>query len=223
MLSLLLSGLVYMALTLISVSTTPDGYASWQAYIADLGQLSGLPSIPTFFAAKTIMGDTGLYVIAFAALAAILTGMIAAYRATTRMLATMGENEILSGDFQKTNHSIMIIMVIAILISILGKDLIDCFLDLAALGAVVVFFYTSVSAWRLARKSSSRLAAVSGALGTIASVIFAAVTVSSKLTAVEIKSNKVLLMLALWCLIGFVFYLVTVVRRRAARPVEAES
>ena len=222
-LSLLLSGLVYMALTLISVSTTPDGYASWQAYIADLGQLSGLPSIPTFFAAKTIMGDTGLYVIAFAALAAILTGMIAAYRATTRMLATMGENEILSGDFQKTNHSIMIIMVIAILISILGKDLIDCFLDLAALGAVVVFFYTSVSAWRLARKSSSRLAAVSGALGTIASVIFAAVTVSSKLTAVEIKSNKVLLMLALWCLIGFVFYLVTVVRRRAARPVEAES
>ena len=31
------------------------------------------------------------------------------------------------------------------------------------------------------------------------------------------------MLLALWCLIGFVFYLVTVVRRRAARPVEAES
>jgi len=214
--SILLSGIVYISLTLISVCAAPDGYTSWQAYITDLGQQTGLPSVPSFFAAKAIIGDVGLWVIALAALAAIMTSMIAAYRATTRMLSTMAEAHLLSGKFEKTNHSILVVMVIAILISILGKNVLDCFLNLASLGSVIGFGYASLSAWKLARKSANRLIAVTGVAGTIASVMFAVVDLVPKLTAVEMMSPEAFLMLALWCLIGLVFYLHTVTRSGAA-------
>ena len=220
--SLLMSGIAFVALTLISVCTTPDGYTSWQTYIADLDQMTGLPSVPSFFSAKAVMGNVGLWVIAFAALAAILTSMIAAYRATTRMLSTMAENHILSDRFLETNHSIMIIMVIAILISILGKNFIDCFLDLASLGAAIGFGYTSLSAWKLARKNGSRVSVITGALGTIASVAFAAGNLVPKFKSMEIIGTKSFLLLALWCLLGFIFYLCTVVRTGAARQMKAK-
>lgn len=219
--SILLSSIVFIALTLISVCTTPDGYTSWQAYIADLGHMTGLSSVPSFYSAKAIMGDAGLWVIGLAAMAAILTSMIAAYRATTRMLATMAENHLLSEKFLTTNHSILIIMVIAILISVLGKNVIECFWDLASLGAVIGFGYTSLSAWKLARKKGFWLSTAAGAFGTVASAAFAVVILSRKLTSVEIMGNKTLLLLSVWCVLGLVFYLFTVVRSSTARQIKA--
>ena len=220
--SLLLSGVVYVALTLVSVASTPDGYTSWQTYIAELDQMTGLPSVPSFFSAKAIMGDVGLWVIALAAMAAILTGMIAAYRATTRMLATMAENHILSEKFLETNHTILIIMLIAILISLLGKDVMECFLDLASLGAVIGLCFTCLAAWKLARRTGSGLVTVTGALGTIVSVAFAVGGLVQKFTSVKMVGKETLLLLALWCLLGLIFYLRTVVRSHAACRAKAE-
>ena len=219
--SLLLSGIVYIALTLVSVAATPDGYTSWQAYIADLDQMAGLPAIPSFLSSKAIMGDIGLWVIALAAMAAILTGMIAAYRAATRMLSTMAENHILSERFLKTNHSILIIMLIAILISVFGKNVMECFLDLASMGAVIGFGYTSLSSWKLARKTSSRLPAVTGAAGTIASVTFAGVGLIPRFMSMKIAGTEKFLLLSLWCLLGLIFYLRTVVRSDMASHMKA--
>ena len=213
--SILLSGIVYISLTLISVCAAPDGYTSWPAYIADLGRLTGLPSVPSFFCAKAVIGDAGLWVIALSALAAILTSMIAAYRATTRMLSTMAENRLISEKFSKTNHSILFIMVIAILISILGKNILDCFMDLASLGAVIGFGFTSLSAWKLARKKGSRLFAATGAAGTIASVTFAAANLVPKLTVMGMMSTEACLLLAAWCLLGLLFYLYIVSRKQS--------
>ena len=219
--SILFAGIVFIALTLISVCAAPDGYASWQTYIAGLDHMTGLPSVPSFFAAKAIMGDAGLWIIAFAALAAILTSMIAAYRATMRMLATMAENHLLSEKFLTTNNSIIIIMVIAILLSVLGRNVIEYFMDLASIGAVIGFGYTSLSAWKLARKQGSGLSAAAGAAGAIASAAFAVISLIPKITSVEMMSKKTLLLLSLWCVLGLVFYLCTAVRSGAARQIKA--
>ena len=69
----------------------PEGFASWQEYIAGLDSLKGVVSVPTFFAARSAMGTAGLAVIIVSASAAILTGIIGGYRATTRVLSTMAE------------------------------------------------------------------------------------------------------------------------------------
>ena len=214
--SILLSGLVYIALTLVGVCSTPDGYASWQEYILGLDALDGVQAVPTFFAAKSIMGSGGLFLMAIAALAAILTGMIAAYRATTRVLSTMAEDRILSEKFSKTTYSILTIMVVSIAISIFGRNTLECFMELTALGAIIGFGYTSASAWRLAKRSGHRRFVVTGVVGTIISAAFAVVQLIPRLTMLETMSANAFLLLTLWCLLGFLFYMRIVTRSKSA-------
>ena len=213
--SIVLCGAVYIALSLISVSSVPDGYASWQAYIADLGSLEGVAAVPTFNAAKQIMGNGGVWLMALAAFAAILTGIIAAYRATTRMLSTMAEDNILSDRFSRTTYSILFIMVVSILISIFGRDTLECFMELTSLGAIIGFGYTSAAAWVLARRSGKRAFAVTGAVGTFCSLAFLIDKLIPGLTAYEAMSQESLLLLMVWCALGFLFYLRTVTRSDA--------
>ena len=210
--SIVLSGIVYVALTLVGVCARPDGYASWQAYIGDLGQLNGVDAAPTFFAAKSIMGSAGLLIVAVAALAAILTGMMGAYRATTRLLSTMAEDNILSEKCSKTTYSILFIMVVSIVISIFGRNALQCFMELTSLGAIIGFGYTCVSTWRIARKKGDRRFVLLGAVGTVFSAAFIFVQLIPGLTAVETMGPDAFLMLTIWCLLGFLFYLRTVVR-----------
>lgn len=218
-----MSGLMYMVLTLVSISSVPDGYANWQAYIADLGSLDGTLAVPTFNAAQSALGTGGLLLMAIAALAAILTGMIAAYRATTRVLSTMAEDHILSERFEGTTYSILFIMLVSIVISIFGRSALTCFMELTSLGAIIGFGYTSASAWQLARKSGNRLFSVTGILGLVISAAFAVVQLIPKLTAMEMMGSDAYLLLSLWCLLGFMFYLRTLARSDAPATAGASA
>ena len=77
-LAILAAGFAYIAMVLVSVAAVPDGFSSWQEYIAALDGLRGIASVPTFFAAKSIMGTAGLAVMTVTAVAAILTGITGA-------------------------------------------------------------------------------------------------------------------------------------------------
>lgn len=153
--ALMAAAFVYISLTVVSVCAVPDGYGSWAAYIADLGNQDGVLSVPTFYAAQTIMGPVGLAVMGVTALAAILTGIIGAYRATMRVLSTMAEDKILSDRFSKTTYSILFIMALSILISLLGRNTLNWFIDLTAFGAIVGFGYTS-AAWKIAKTEGKK-------------------------------------------------------------------
>ena len=214
--AIVLSGLVYVALTLVGVCSQPDGYGSWQAYIADLANLDGVSAVPTCHSAQAIMGTGGLLIMAVAALAAILTGMIAAYRATTRLLSTMAEENILSERFSKTTYSILFIMVISIVISMFGRSMLQCFMELTSLGAIIGFGYTSASAFRIARGNGDRKFVVLGAVGAAISVAFILVQLIPGLAALETMSADAFLMLTIWCLLGFMFYLVTAAQTKKA-------
>ena len=67
------------------------GFDSWQSYINSLDKAPGIESVPTFYAAKAVMGQGGLILAGVTALAAVLTGIIGGYRATINMLTTMAE------------------------------------------------------------------------------------------------------------------------------------
>ncbi len=209
--SILLAGLVYMAMSVVSVAAVPAQYPSWQAYLADLGHLGGVLSVPSFYAAGAVMGKAGLVIMGVTALAAILTGIIGAYRATTRVLSTMAEDRILSEKFNRTTVSILFIMAISIGIAFLGRNALNWFVELTSFGAVVGFGYTSASSWKLARAESNRPIAVTSAIGTLVTGAFAVVHLVPQLTAFEAMGSASFLLLSLWCLLGFVFYWRTVI------------
>ena len=214
-LSIVAAALAYMAMTLVSVAAVPDGFASWQdyiSYIQDLDSFSrtGIASVPTFFAAGTILGPAGLAVMAVTAVAAILTGIIGGYRATTRVLSTMAEDRILSEKFSSTTYSILFIVAVSVFLSFLGRNTLNWFVDLTSFGAIVAFGYTSASAWKTAKTEGNRRIIVTGAAGTIVSAAFVLVQLIPRLAAMEAMGSEAFLLLALWCLLGFAFYWRTV-------------
>ena len=215
--SILLSSIVaatfaYVIMTSVSVSAVPDGFSSWQAYIEGLDGLRGLASVPTFFAARSIMGNAGLVIMTITAVAAILTGIIGGFRATTRVLATMAEDRILSEKFQKTTYSIVFILVLAILLSLLGRNTLVWFVDLTSFGAIIGFGYCSAAAYKLAKAEGKRKTTVTGLIGAVISVIFLIVQLVPRVAALDAMASEAFLLLALWCLLGFVFYWRTVTK-----------
>ena len=204
--SVLAAGFVYMALTLVSISVIPDGYDSWQAYISSLGSHNGLEAVPTFYAAKSLLGEFGLMIIGITAVAAIMTGIIGAYRAMIRVLSTMAEDKILSEKFSNTTYSILFIMILSILISFLGRNTLIWFVDLTSFGAIVAYGYTSAAVFRLARMENNRKIMITGIIGTAIAAVFVVVQLVPELTVIDAMNSEAFLLLSLWCLLGFVFY-----------------
>ncbi|MBQ1449146.1 MAG: amino acid permease [Coriobacteriales bacterium] len=209
--SVLVAGFVYASMAVVSISAVPDGFSSWAEYIGSLSSQTGVAAVPTFHAAEAILGKAGLVIVVCSALSAILTGIIGGYRATTRVLATMAEDKILSEKFSKTTYSILFIMVLSILISFLGRNTLNWFVDLTAFGAIVSFGYTSAATFKIARTEDNRKMMVFGMTGVVMSIAFALVQIVPRLTAMEAMGNQAFLMLSVWCLLGFVFYWRTVV------------
>ena len=183
--ALLTAAFAYVAMLLVSVASVPDGFGSWQEYVAALDGLTGVNSVPTFHAARAVIGPAGLVVMALTAVAAIMTGIIGGYRATVRVLSTMAEDRILSDKFSKTGYSILFIMVISIVLSLLGRNTLNWFVDLTAFGAIVGFGYTSAAAYKIARAEEDRRAKLTGLAGTAICVLFAVVLLVPRLMAME--------------------------------------
>ena len=211
-LAILAAAAAYISMTFVSIASVPDGFLSWQEYIGSLENMKGVASVPTFYAARSIMGPAGLVIMTLTAVASILTGIIGGYRATTRVLSTMAEDRILSERFSKTTYSIVFIMVLSILLSLLGRNTLNWFVDLTSFGAIVGFGYSSAAAWKLARAEGNKKTTVTGMIGTILSAVFVIVQLVPRLTAREAMGSEAFLLLSLWCLLGFVFYWRTVVR-----------
>lgn len=210
--SLILAALVYISMVPVSVAAIPSEYDSWTAYISNLDKLTGIVAMPTFHAAWTVMGTAGIVIICIAAMAAILTGIIGAYRAITHVLSAMAEDKILSEKFSKTTYSIFFIMILSIVISLLGRNTLNWFVDLTAFGAIVAYGYTSAAAYKIAKTESNSRIMAAGMFGTVVSVLFGIVQIVPNLVALDTMSSEAFLLLSLWCLLGFVFYLHTVRR-----------
>ncbi|MBR0517595.1 MAG: amino acid permease [Firmicutes bacterium] len=210
--ALFLAAFAYIAMALVSITVHPDGFASWSDYIVHLGELGGIEAVPTFYAAKTIIGSGGLAMIAVTAFAAILTGIIGAYRATMRVLSTMAEDKILSDHFSKTSYSILFIMLLSILISLLGRNTLIWFVDLTAFGAIVAYGYTCAAASRAAKSENNAKIVWAGRIGTVIAVSFAVVQLVPRLAAIGAMGSEAFLLLSLWCFLGFVYYWRTIHR-----------
>ena len=196
-------GFITIIVLVVMKLTRSDIAIGWTSMIATnlltggLDQLKGVESVPTFYAAKAFMGTAGLVVMVVTAISAIMTGIIGGYRATTRVLSTMAEDRILSEKFNKTSVSIVFIMMLAIILSIFGRNTLNWFVDLTSFGAIVGFGYTSAAAYKIAKTEGNRKVMMTGIIGALISVIFAIVQMVPRLTAMEAMGSEANLVLSL--------------------------
>ena len=88
--SVVITTLLYLFVSLLSVSAYPPEYESWLSYIRDMGNLSGIKAVPAFYAASRYLGQAGVAVLMLALFGVILTSLIGNLMALSRLLYAAG-------------------------------------------------------------------------------------------------------------------------------------
>ena len=218
--ALVTGALSYILLTWIATAALPNEYADWTAYIADLGNLNGLKGLPTFYAAQSAMGQTGLIVLGVTVCAGIITGLVGNYVAASRLMFAMADDGILPQWFGKVTkegsprNALYFLTAVSLLVPLAGRTAIGWIIDVNTIGAVIAYGYTSASAFASARREGNRKYLVTGLIGVVMSVVFFFYFMSWKAGAMATESY---LILAFWSILGFVFFLYVFNADRAKR------
>lgn len=211
--SILFGGMVYILLNTVTAAVIPEGYASWAEYINDLGNLDGLLSLPTFHAAHVLLGNTGLLVLGLSVLAAILSGIIGFYMATSRLLYSMAKEGVLPAWFGKLHrnyktpaNAILFVMCISLVAPFFGRTALGWIVDMSSTGAAIGYCYTSAAALRFARKEKNTGIMVTGVLGVILACVFL-VLLLVPIKALNCSLGKEsYICLMIWIVLGILFY-----------------
>ena len=220
--SILIGGLLYIILNTITAAVLPAGYDSWIPYIADTkldtlpASLSGLSALPTFNAAKLMLGDFGLLVLGVALVCAVLSGIIGFYMATSRLLYSMAKDGVLPAWFGQlhpkynTPHrALLFVLLISLLAPWFGRTVIGWVVDMSSIGAAIGYGLTCASAYMQMKKNgdASALVRANAILGTLFSIFFAALLVVPNPWAYLGPESRIAL--AVWTVLGALFFLIS--------------
>ena len=216
-LSILFGAFVYVVLNTVTISVLPAGYGSWPAYIEAAAGLEGLLSLPTFYAAYELLGNFGLVFIGIAVLAAILSGVIGFYMATSRLLYSMALEKVLPQwfgrlhkEYKTPRNAILFMMGISVIAPFFGRTALGWIVDMSSLGAAVGYGYTSAAAWKAAVREKKKGIMATGIIGCILAVLFV-VLLLVPIEGLDCSLGKESYMcLVVWTALGILFYLYSV-------------
>ena len=211
--SILFGGAVYILLNTVTAAVVPEGYSGWVEYIDDLDNLSGLLSLPTFRAAHDLLGTVGLIFIGIAVLAAILSGIVGFYMATSRLLYSMANDKVLPGWFGRLHgkyktpvNAILFVMTVSLIAPFFGRTALGWIVDMSSTGAAIGYGYTSAAALKYALKDRHIGAVITGALGVLMSIVFIVLLLVPIPMFNCSLSNQSYICLLIWIVLGVAFY-----------------
>ena len=217
-LSILFGAALYIILNTITAAVVPDGYANWSEYIAEFGSLNGIAAMPTFNAAKQLLGTPGLVVLAVALFCAVLSGIIGFYAATSRLLYSVANDGFLPKPFGKLHPkyktpyiAILFVMAVSLLAPWFGREVLGWIVDMSSIGAAIGYAFTSASVIVTIRKNKDAgvWLKINSVVGTVLSVCFIVMLLSPKSLGFGGLGTESRIALAVWCVLGIVFYLIT--------------
>ena len=222
-LAIFFGAFIYIALNLTAASCRPAGFENWAEYTAAIadGGLRGVENIPTFYAARTLLGLPGLFLIGIAVLSAMCTGITGFYLATSRTLYRMAKSSILPAWFgvlhpkyKTPARTLLFILAISVIAPFFGRTALGWIVDMASLGTAIGYGYTSLAAVRFARREGKRRVMLTGVLGVIfAGIFFLLLVVPIPFFSCSLGKES-FLCLFIWTMMGIVFYGWTKRRKR---------
>ncbi len=210
--SIICGGFVYIALTLVACSVYPAEYSSWPEYIASLPELSGIRGIASLNAAYMVMGKTGLIVITSSVIAAMLTGILGFYTATSRLLYSMARDGMIPEWFSRLNgkgvpmNAGIFCTVVSGATCLIGRAVMGWVFDMASIGAAIGFAYTSISAAKYALSEKRTDIVIFGILGFVLSLGMA-VLLLVPISGLNVSlGHESYILLVVWVVLGVIFY-----------------
>ena len=210
--SVLVTTLLYLFVTLLSVSAYPPEYQSWLAYIRDMGNLEGIKAVPAFYAANYYLGQTGITVLMLSLFAVILTSLIGNLLALSRLLYAAGRGGEVHPSLAQLNErgvpykAITAVVILSIFIPFLGRTAISWIVDVTTLGATIIYGLISYSVWRLARKEGRKTEAVTGVVGMILIFVIALLLLIPGLLPFQAMETESYILFIVWSLLGLVYF-----------------
>ena len=204
----------YVMLALLPVLARPEGYAAWTDYIRDASKLGGLDNMPTFAAVHKTMGRFGVGLLAATMVAAIHTGIVGTIVAMSRLLYTLSSESVLPiwrglgrlDERGTPRNAILFVVAISLVIPFFGRTVIGWPVEVSSLGAAVAFCCTSAAAFKFARRNNDALTKATGAAGVVMSVVFSLLLLVPNYLSTSVLSAESYLVLAIWCILGFLLY-----------------
>ena len=210
--SVLVTTLLYLFVSLLSVSAYPPEYDSWLAYIRDMGNLSGTKAVPAFYAAEHYLGQAGVVVLMVALFGVILTSLIGNLLALSRLLYAAGRE----GDAPKVlselnakgipAKAIYAVVIVSAFLPFLGRTAIGWIVDVTTLGATIIYALISHGVFCQARKAGNTREEVTGMAGMVLMAVFLLLLLIPGFLPFHAVETESYVLFIVWSVLGLCYY-----------------
>ena len=204
--------LLYIFVTLLSVTAYPPEYATWLDYIRDLGNLRDIKGLPAFYAAQHYLGGAGVTILMLTLLALVVTSLIGNITILSRLFYALARDHILPEQFAEVNRhgtpgkAMMLIAAVSVIIPFLGRTAISWIVDVTTLGATLIYGFVSAAAMKTATRKQNTHVRVAGAAGLVLMIGFGLYLLIPNLFSTGSMESESYLLFVVWSLIGFVYF-----------------
>lgn len=204
--------ILYILVSLLSVSAYPPEYANWLAYISDMGNLSGIKAVPAFYAADYYLGQTGVTILMLSLFAVILTSLIGNMLALSRLLYAAGRDGEAPQRLGNLNSkaipetAIMAITTVSFIIPFLGRTAIGWIVDVTTLGATIIYALISHAVFLYARKQNNKAEMYTGVIGMFLMAIFLLLLLTPGLLPFQAMETESYALFIVWAVLGLVYF-----------------
>ena len=215
-LALIISAIGIGAFIYASIAVVTAAVMPWMEMV-ELKNAAGNPeSWRTGAMIKQALGMGGLIFVVVAVLCGMFTGIGGFYMSSSRLMFGMARAKMLPKWFayihptyKTPSHAIIFVMVIAVLVPFIGREVLNWFVDMAAVGTGFGYFFTCAGAYivltkGLAPKSSEDISPVVALAGAAISAGVVALQVIPGMPA--FLSVPCWIAMAIWVAMGVIFY-----------------
>ena len=226
--SVIVSTVLYIFVSLLSVSAYPPEYDSWLSYIRNMGKQEGIRAVPAFYAAEHYLGRTGVTILMISLLCVILTSLIGNMMALSRILYAVSREgeapEAFSGLNEHGNpvRAIDAVLVLSVFIPFIGRTAIGWIVDVTTLGATLIYAVISYSVYRCARREGSGLEKGTGLAGTVLMVLFLVLLLVPGLLPFDAMETESYALFIIWSLLGLAYFR-WILKKNPERPMRSGS
>ena len=210
--AVLATTLLYLFITLLSVTAYPQRYANWLAYIRDIGNLDGIEGLPAFYAANHYLGQTGISILMLSLLSLIVTSLIGNSVALSRLFYALGKDNVIPQSFSELTEertpakAFLLISGISIFIPLLGRTAIGWIVDVTTIGATIIYGLVSASAWKTASIREDRTDMRFGQAGAVLMAGFLMYLILPNLLGSATMERETFFLFTVWAILGFLYF-----------------
>ena len=210
--SVVLTTLLYLFVSVLSISAYPAEYENWLAYIRDMGNLEGIKAVPAFYAADHYLGQSGVTILMCALFAVILTSLIGNMMALSRLLYKAGLEGEAPSELAILNErgvpsiAVIVIGFLSFFIPFLGRTAIGWIVDVTTLGATMIYGLISYAVYLHAKENDHQFEQKTGIIGMALMTIFILLLLIPGLLPFQAMETESYFLFIVWSVLGLMYF-----------------